>query len=125
MSFDFQGNLGKIVKDYGDLGMGRIYSSYWLGDIAVFGNFNKKLAFINTRQREFMGYSFDLAPRNINSIQLCWIKKKSQLKILLIVTGISYVYYKRTDVLDVTQLFPKEIRNKKNQNMLKSKQENS
>ena len=48
MSFDFQGKLGKILKDYGDLGMRRICSSYLLGDIAVFGGENHKLAFINT-----------------------------------------------------------------------------
>ena len=123
MSFDLQEKLGKILKDYGDLEIGWIYSSYLLGDIAVFGGGNHKLAFINTQKRELMGYSFDLAPRRIYSIELCWIQKKSQPKALLMVSGRDYDYNGKTDVLDVTQLFPKHMR--KNQNIEESNQGNS
>ena len=124
LSFDFQGNLGKILKDYGKLGMGEIFSSCWLGNIAVFGG-GKRIAFINTQKREFMGYSFDLAPHFIDSIQLCWSQKKSQPKALLMVSGLYYDYNRKTDVVDVTKIFPKELRNKMNQNMLESNRENS
>ena len=122
-SFNFQGNLGKILKDYGDLGIGRIYSSCLLGNIAVFGGYNYKLAFINTQKREFMGYSFDLAPEYIYSIELCWVQNKPQPKALLTVSGENYDYNGKTDVLDVTHLFPKHM--KKNQNMEESNQQNS
>ena len=123
MSFNFQGNFGKIFKDYGDLGLGWIYYSCLLRDIAVFGGENGKLAFINTRQQKFMGYSFDLAPEIIYSIELCWIQNKSQPKALLMVSGDYYDYNGKTDVLDVTQLVLNEM--KKNQNKEKSNQGNS
>ena len=125
LSYDFQGNLGKIVKNYGDLGIGCIYSSCWVGDIAVFGGKKGKLAFINNKKREFMGYSFDLAPLYIDFIQFCWIHKKSQPKAFLVMTGEYYDYNGKTDVLDVTQFISKEMRYKKNQRMLTLKQENS
>ena len=123
LSFDFQGNFGKILKDYGDLGIGGILSSYLLGNIAVFGGRNRKLAFINTQKREFLGYSFDLAPQYIESIELCWIHKQTLPKALLTVSGEDYNYNEKTDVLDVTLLFPKHMRNQNNQNMLESNQE--
>ena len=123
MSFDFQGNLGKILKDFGNLELNRILSSYLLGDIAVFGGRNGKLAFINTRKREFLGYNFDLAPQLIYSIELFWIQNKSQPKALLMVSGEYYDYDGKTDVLDVTMLFPKKIRSQNSQNILKSYQE--
>ena len=124
MSFDFQGNFGKILKDYGDLGLECIICSYLLGDIAVFGGCNGKLAFINTQKREFMGYSFWLAPFFIFSIELCWIQNKSQPKALLIVSGNNYSYKRITIVLDVTLLFSKKMKSINNQNMEESYQEN-
>ena len=125
MSFDFQGNFGKILKDYGKLEMGCISSSYLLGNIAVFGGGEHKLAFINTQKREIMGYSFDLAPKYILSIDLCWIQNKSQPKAFLTVSGRDYDYNRKTDVLNVTQLFPKHMRNKNNQSIFESNQQNS
>ena len=125
MSFYFQVNLWKILKDYGDLGIGCIYSSCCQGDIAIFGGNNRKLAFINTRKREFMGYSFYLAPKFIYCIELCWIQKKSQPKALLMISGSRYNYNGKIDELDVTQLFPKKMRSKNNQNVLESYQGNS
>ena len=122
MFFDFQGNLGKIMKDYGELGMDEICFSYLLGDFAVFGGEHGNLAFINTRQREFMGLSFDLAPEYIYSIELCWIQNKSKAKALLMVSGESYNNNKKTDVLDVTLFFTKKMRNKKNKNILELSQ---
>ena len=123
LSFDFQGNLGKMLKDYGQFRMGGIYTSYLFGNIAVFGGWNGKLDFINTGKRQSLGDSFDLAPKAIHSIEFCWVQKKSQTKALLTVSGEYYDYYRKSDLLDVTHFISKKIKNKKNQNTGKSKKE--
>ena len=108
-SLNFQRNPGKVIKHYGNLGLGCIYSSSILGHIAVFGGSDGKLGFIHTQNREFLGIRLDLAAKYIYSIQFFWIRdKQSPPKALLTVSGREYDYSFKTDVLDVTQLFLKE-----------------
>ena len=59
---DLQDNPGKVLKDYGKLGVGVIYSSIMLGDVAVFGGWNGTLGFIDSQKREHLKNKFDMAP---------------------------------------------------------------
>ena len=109
-SLDFQGNFGKLLKDYGDLKLGNITSSCSFGDFAVFGGDNGKLAFINVKNREYLGNTFELAPKKIHSIEICWVKQKhSQSKALLAVSGYYYDYFFKTDLLDITNIISNAI----------------
>ena len=43
-SLNFNKDLGKIIKDYGEIGVGVIFSSSIFGDLVVFGRSRRSLA---------------------------------------------------------------------------------
>ena len=103
-SIDIKGYSRKIIKNYGDLGIGWIISSLRIGNIAVFGGNNSSLAFINIDSRQHLGNVSDLAMKWISSIELCTVKNKSDVKLLLTVGGSRYDYSgSKTDVIDITE----------------------
>ena len=125
-SLDFEENPGKVLKDYGDLGVGYITSSILLGDVAVFGGWNRNLGFIDIQKQEHLGNKFDFAPKYIKSIQLCQVQKTpSQSKTLLTVSGDEYDYSSKTDVLDVTEILPTSFKAKIKQAQASPKMEES
>ena len=98
---NFEGTLGRILKDHGDLGLGKITASYSLGDVAVFGGDRGMIGFIDVRTRNHLGNKMHMAPQKIKSIQLCWVQStKFEPKALLTVCG--KLYSQKPDVLDVT-----------------------
>lgn len=101
-SLDFQGICGRVIKNYGDLKLENVFSSCLLGEGAVFGGKMGKLCFIDIETRRNLGNQFELAPTCILSIELCRVKKNSQSKALLTVSGI-YCNPSKTYVLDITR----------------------
>lgn len=102
-SLDFQGHLGRVIKDYGDLKLGWISSSLWLGDVLVFGGSKNNLAFIHIQNRCNLGNNFQVAPKFIHSIDLGWVRQhQSPSKAFLIVAGQHYDSLK-TDFFDITR----------------------
>ena len=71
----------------------------------MFGGTNRSLAFIDIENRHYIGKIDGLAVSLINSIELCKVEKnKSDIKLLLTVTGKNYDYSdSKTDVLDITE----------------------
>ena len=123
-SLDTNGYSRKIVKDYGDLGIGNIRSSLKIGNIAVFGGTKSSVALIDIDNTQNLGIISDLAVGSIYSIELCRVKNnKSDVKLLLTVTGRDYDYSSsKTDVLDITEFIKSRGNNGKilnNQHMIK------
>ena len=122
---DINGYSRKVIKNYDDLGIGCIYSSLKIGNIAVFGGSRSSLAFIDIDNRQNLGIISDLAVYWIRSIKLCQVKKnkKSEYKMLMTVTGRYYDYSSsKTDVLDITEFIKFGGNNGNtlnNQNMIK------
>ena len=113
-SLDVNGYSRKILKAYRDLGIGRIYSSLKIGNIAVFGGDDSSVALIDIDKRQNLGIISDLAVHKIYSIKLCKVKKnnKSDVKLLLTATGKNYDYSSsKTDVLDITEFIKSEEKN--------------
>ena len=113
-SLNFSKDLGKLIKDYGELGVGWIDTSIMFGNLAVFGGEKSSLGFIDTGKCQYLGIKDNLAVENITSIELCWVKQaQAQSKALLTICGRNYDYSSsKTDVLDITQLIPENLKNK-------------
>ena len=58
-SLDTNGYSRKILKDYGNLRIGRIYCSLKIGNIAVFGGDRSSIALINIENRKKLGIIYD------------------------------------------------------------------
>ena len=110
-SLDFQGNFGRAIKDYGDIKLENIYSSYFLGDVIVFGGQHGKIDFLDIKKRKFLKIKFKVAPKNIYSMELSLIKQnQSESKVFLTMSGEDYDYSSKTDVFDITDFISNQIK---------------
>lgn len=114
LSLNFKKDLGKVIKDYGKLQIGEIYSSFMIEDFAIFGGENSSLGFIDTKKSQYLGQRGGLVMGCIYSIELCWVKQDiTELNALLTLSGDEYDYSSsKTDVLDITHLISEKLRNK-------------
>ena len=113
-SFDFQGKFGRVIKQYTNLGLGEVFSSFALGDLILLGGDYGRFGFIHKKSKQVLKKKFQVAPEYINSIQLCLVQgnqnqKPSQIKALLAVSGSEHDYASfQTDVFDFTPLISKQ-----------------
>ena len=98
---------GKILKNYGYLNIGRIYSSAKLENLVVFGGWSDRIIFIDVKSRNVVSKLIDVAITWIYSLEFCVIESHSKEPlVLLIICGLGVKYSeKKTDILDVTSLF--------------------
>ena len=100
---DLFGDLKKL-KDYGDIELGEISASDWLGDFAVVGGDTWMISLINMKKREVIQKKIKTAIELIYSLQFC---KVSLNQIYLVVGGIGRKDYSdsKTDWFDVSDFF--------------------
>ena len=113
-SLDFQGNFGRVLKEYVDLKLGEIYSSCFIQNVAVFGGNKAKLAFIHSKKRQILENKFPLTTHYIYSIELAKLRP-SEAKVFLTISGSNFSHFSsKTDFLDVTHFISNAIKPKLN-----------
>ena len=68
-----------LVKDHGDIGLGRLRSSELVGDLAIFGGSTACLAAVDIPKKELMTGTFKPAFSDIYSLQAYEVSKSSTL----------------------------------------------
>ena len=98
------GHTGKVIKNYGDIGIGQLYSSAKLGRLAVFGGNYSEIVFIDTLTKQILFERIKVAIKVIYSLEFCIMDKKNN-KVLLSISGCGSDYSdNKTDLLDVSAI---------------------
>ena len=96
------GNFKK-QKDYGDVGVGKVYAIEWSGNFAVVGGSNGMISLIDMNRRQVIAQGIETAIGIINSLRFCRV---SQNEMHLAVGGYRNDYSNfKTDLFDVSKLF--------------------
>ena len=98
------GGVPTIVKEYGRIDIGQIYSSVSVGNLAVFGGEDKRLVVIATDMQQVVIYDVPVAIKHIFSLSMCPVRvSDTKTRVLLAVSGGKADYSNdRSDLLDVT-----------------------
>ena len=102
------------VRDFGDLGIGYVYSSFRFMQYVFFGGSNYKLKVFDLSSKEMLPGHIKTGVRDIYSLQVCAIDKS---RIFLAVLGLNYKYSSnKSDLYDLSDLMksvtiPKELTN--------------
>ena len=101
---DSTGGLPTLAKGYGDIGIGRIYSSVSVGNLAVFGGYDNRLAVITADTQQVVIDAVPVAIEDIYSLSMCPVGVSgTKTRVLLAVSGRKADYSNgRSDLLDVT-----------------------
>ena len=100
-------DTGRLLRDYGKLGMGSIESSASFGSLQFFGGYlSHSFLVIDAVGRSVVHGPVRTAVENIYSLAVCQTEHGSQeSKVILVVTGPTPDYLQsRTDKFDITQL---------------------
>ena len=96
------GDLKKL-KDYGNVGVGRIFAIDLSENFVVVGGKNGKISLIDMKKRELIRKGIKTGIRSIYSLQFCRV---SQNEMHLAVGGETKNYsFSKTDLFDVSKLF--------------------
>lgn len=78
--FDSLKTRGRIVRNYGDIGIDAIVTSRILDHIVVLGGNNSLVRFLNLKDRELIGPPLQTSVGSITSVELCPIVRKRRAK---------------------------------------------
>ena len=89
-----------LVKDYGDVDVGSIWSSAQVGQFAIFGGSNGSLVVIDIKNKMFIKGFLETAYESINSLQVCFTNYH---RIFLSVSGIKPDFSSgKSNIFDIT-----------------------
>ena len=94
----------KVIKHFGNLNIGRIFSSCTLDSLTIFGGRKGKIILIDNHNNNIVSAPIKVAIRCIRSLQFC-INQRRNSKVILAISGYFENYSKiRSDVLDMTEI---------------------
>ena len=103
---DTANQICKEVKNYGDLGIGKMTSSHRFMDFVFFGGNQGKIKVLDLSTGKLLSGHLETSIRKIYSIQVC---KKSPKEIYLAVSGWDSDYTDdKTDLFDITDFLSKD-----------------
>jgi hypothetical protein len=103
IQYEYRNNSWNVLKNYGDLGIGPVFSSVRIGGLVILGGWGTYLLrVIDLNKMQIQGDPFKTAIKEIHSLSLCRV---SNSKVLLSVSGYSPSYSpNQSDILDITGL---------------------
>ena len=105
VQYVLDGTTGKIIRDFGVVGIGQVRTCAKIGNLVAFGG-DGTVIFFDIAQGKFISDTIPVAIGLVFSLLFCPIKfPGNSPKILLIVSGDMQNYFSLTDVLDVTHCF--------------------
>lgn len=121
----FDLSTGQVVKAFGSVGIGIIWSSLNLNNLWFFGaHESSRFIVIDSVSRQVLGKPVKSAMWSINSMAVCKKPKRNNISQVLLFTVGDYSNYSksRTDVFDITTLVDKYSNFRKSMSLLKARE---
>jgi hypothetical protein len=101
-TFDVGKNTIEVVREYGLLDIGYIYSGTMMGNLAIVGgNKTYSLRVIDMKKRQIFGAPLETAFYGIHSLNLCQVSDEN---VVLTVCGVNPDYSKCSDIYNANEL---------------------